>query len=123
MSRRDGTDQPTRDGYEITKQAVASSQLATAVWLWANEWDPVSVHVLASAAAEVIGVIRRSNGDLLIESEILSSLASEFDEKFEAYLKTSYNFMKHGARLRTHSQKSTVAARAMADRKTVGHRS
>lgn len=26
-------------------------------------------------------------------------------------------------RLRTHSQKSTVAARAMADRKTVGHRS
>ena len=27
------------------------------------------------------------------------------------------------ARLRTHSQNSTVAARAMADRKTVGHRS
>ena len=26
-------------------------------------------------------------------------------------------------RLRTHSQNSTVAARAMADRKTVGHRS
>ena len=26
-------------------------------------------------------------------------------------------------RLRTHSQKSTVAARAMAERKTVGHRS
>ncbi len=30
---------------------------------------------------------------------------------------------KHNIRLRTHSQKSTVAARAMADRKTVGHRS
>ena len=29
----------------------------------------------------------------------------------------------NGARLRTHSQKSTVAARAMAERKTVGHRS
>ncbi len=28
-----------------------------------------------------------------------------------------------GARLRTHSQKSTVAARAMAERKTFGHRS
>ncbi|MDB5421742.1 MAG: hypothetical protein JWR59_1689 [Brevundimonas sp.] len=27
------------------------------------------------------------------------------------------------ARLRPHSQKSTVAARAMADRKTIGHRS
>ena len=31
--------------------------------------------------------------------------------------------LSHHARLRTHSQKSTVAARAMADRKTVGHRS
>jgi len=29
----------------------------------------------------------------------------------------------YAARLRTHSQKRTVAARAMADRKTVGHRS
>ena len=32
-------------------------------------------------------------------------------------------FLGSGIRLRTHSQNSTVAARAMADRKTVGHRS
>lgn len=98
MARRNASDQPERTGYEITKQDVASSQLSTAVWLWANDWDPVSVHVLASAAAEVVGVLRRTNTELPVQSEILTSLASEFDERFESYLRTSFNFMKHGAR-------------------------
>lgn len=98
LARRDASEQPERTGYEITKQDVASSQLATAIWLWANDWDPVSVHVLASVAAEVAGVLRRSTGGRPVQSEILISLASEFDEKFESYLKTSFNFMKHGAK-------------------------
>lgn len=97
MGRRNASEKPERTGYEISKQAVASSQLATAIWLWANDWDPVSVHVLSSAAAEVVGVLRRATGPPA-KSEVLSSLASEFDEKFESYLRTSFNFMKHGAK-------------------------
>ncbi|MFN3559277.1 MAG: hypothetical protein ACK4UQ_08310 [Brevundimonas sp.] len=58
----------------------------------------MSVHVLASAAAEVVGVLRRTNGTPSVQSEILISLASEFDEKFEDYLKASFNFMKHGTK-------------------------
>jgi hypothetical protein len=98
LARRRSAERPERTGYEISKQDAAASQLATAIWLWANSWDPVSVHVLASAAAEVVGVLRRTNGTPPVDSEILSSLASEFDEVFEDYLKTSFNFMKHGAR-------------------------
>lgn len=98
MARRRSPERRERTGYEISKQGSAASQLATAIWLWANSWDPVSVHVLASAAAEVVAVLRRTNGTPTAESEILSSLASEFDEEFEDYLKTSFNFMKHGAK-------------------------
>lgn len=95
---RDAATPRERTGYEITKQDVASSQLATAVWLWANEWDPVSTHVLASAAGEIIAVLRRKNGKPPTESAILSSLVAEFSEDMEDYLKASFNFMKHGAR-------------------------
>lgn len=98
MARPDATKTIARTGYELTKQDVASSQLATAIWLWANEWDPVSVHVLASAAAEVIGVLRRTQAGDPAESKVLNGLVGEFSEEFETYLKASFNFMKHGAR-------------------------
>jgi hypothetical protein len=98
MRGRDAASPIERTGYEITKQDVASSQLATAIWLWANEWDPISIHVLASAAAEIIRVLRRAKGGLPMRSEILDALASEFTEEVENFFKASFNFMKHGTK-------------------------
>jgi hypothetical protein len=43
--------------YLITKQSAAKSQLETAILLWFNEGDPVSIHTLAVAAHECYAVL------------------------------------------------------------------
>lgn len=87
-----------RGGYEVTKQDVASSQLATAIWLWANRWDPISVHVLASAAAEIIAVLHRANGGVPIRSAMLNAMSGEYRDQIAYATGEAFNFMKHGAR-------------------------
>lgn len=87
-----------RGGREVTKQDVASSQLATAIWLWANRWDPVSVHVLASAAAEIIAVLHRANGGVPIRSAMLNAMSGEYRDQIAFATGEAFNFMKHGAR-------------------------
>jgi hypothetical protein len=82
----------------VTKQDVASEQLATAIWLWANEWDPVSVHVLASAAAEIIAVLHKARGGVPIRSAMLDSMGGEFRDQVAYAVSEAFNFMKHGAK-------------------------
>lgn len=82
----------------MTKQNVASDQLATAIWLWANEWDPVSVHVLASAAAEIIAVLHQSKGGAPIRSSMLDNMEGEYRDQVAYAISEAFNFMKHGAR-------------------------
>lgn len=87
-----------RGGYEVAKQDVASSQLATAIWLWANRWDPISVHVLASAAAEIIAVLHQANGGVPIRSAMLNAMSAEYRDQIAYATGEAFNFMKHGAR-------------------------
>ena len=87
-----------RRGYEVTKQDVASSQLATAIWLWANRWDPISVHVLASAAAEIIAVLHRTSGGVPIRTAMLNAMSGEYRDQVAYATGEAFNFMKHGAR-------------------------
>lgn len=82
----------------MTKQDVASDQLATAIWLWANEWDPVSVHVLASAAAEIIGVLHKAKGGVPIRSSMLDTMNGEYRDQVAYALSEAFNFMKHGTK-------------------------
>lgn len=96
-ARRPTTPLP-RAGYEITKQDVAASQLATAIWLWANEWDPVSVHVLASAAAEITAVLHNAQGGVPIRSAMLDSMTGEHQAQIAFAMTEAFNFMKHGAK-------------------------
>lgn len=82
----------------MTKQDVASSQLATAIWLWANNWDPISVHVLASAAAEIIAVLYRAKGGVPIRSAMLDGMSGEYREQIAYATSEAFNFMKHGSK-------------------------
>lgn len=98
LARRRPPTSLARAGYEITKQDVAASQLATAVWLWANRWDPVSIHVLASAAAEVTAVLYKAKGGLPMRSAMLDSLTGEHQAQIAFAMTEAFNFMKHGAK-------------------------
>lgn len=82
----------------MTKQNVASDQLATAIWLWANQWDPVSVHVLASAAAEIIAVLHKAKGGMPIRSLMIDNMTGEYRDQVAYALSEAFNFMKHGAK-------------------------
>jgi len=87
-----------RGGQAITKRDVASSQLALAIRLWANEWDPIAVHVLASASAEIIAALTKAKGFVPIRSAMIDSMEAEYRERMTYMIAEAFNFMKHGSR-------------------------
>ncbi len=83
----------------ITKIEAAQRQLSTAITLWFNEGDEVSVHALAFAAYEVMHAIsKRLNPyrrDLLFDSLVIKD---EYRDQFNIQLKKSASFFKHANR-------------------------
>ena len=81
----------------VTKLDAARRQLATAIELWFNERDTVSVYTLSHAAYEVIHDLgRKTRGrDLLFDSIIIKD---EYRNEFVKHLKKPANFFKHGQR-------------------------
>lgn len=96
MGGRRPTNPLPRGGRPITN--VAASQLATAIRLWANDWDPISVHVLASAAAEIIAVLNKAKGFVPIRSAMLDIMDSDYRERVAHGIVEAFNFMKHGSK-------------------------
>ena len=83
----------------ITKLDAAQRQLRTAITLWFNEDDAVSIHALAFAAYEVMhAVSKRLNPyrrDLLFDSLVIKD---EYRDLFNIQLKKSASFFKHANR-------------------------
>jgi hypothetical protein len=73
---------------------AASRQLHTAIRLWFDEGDPVSIHTLASAAHEIIHTLFRSKGlkGLLFDTPIVKP---EGRSLWASSLKSAFNFFKH----------------------------
>lgn len=79
----------------IDKLEAACRQLNTAIALWFNDGDAVSIHTLASTAHQIVHDINRHRGgrDLLYDSILIKD---EFRrEAIKNYLKKHYNFFKH----------------------------
>jgi len=78
----------------ITKLEAARRQLDTAIGLWFQEGDPVSIHTLAFAAHEILHVICRRKGlrGLMFSN---SHIKPEFQKEFDKFIKTDANFLKH----------------------------
>ena len=79
----------------IAKLESARRQLDTAIRLWFEEGDPVSIHTLACAAYEIIHVISKKRNrarDLLFDSLIIKD---EYRREANAVLKKPANFFKH----------------------------
>jgi len=78
----------------IDKLDAACRQLNTAISLWFNNGDAVSIHALTCSAYQVVHDINRRNGgtDLLYDSIIVKD---EYRREWVNNLKQGYNFFKH----------------------------
>ena len=76
----------------VTKKSAATSQLETAILLWFNEGDPISIHALAVAASDCLHAMGKMAGK---PSHIQTWLRSE-SRAFQDRMKYIQNFIKHG---------------------------
>lgn len=82
----------------VTKLDAAKSQLRTAIRLWFEDGDPVSIHTLAYAAYEIVHVVskKRNRTRLLIFDS--DTVKDEFRSQMNVLLKKAPNFFKHADR-------------------------
>jgi hypothetical protein len=74
---------------------AARGQLLTAIRLWFEGGDPVSIHSLASAAHEIVHALYRQKGlkGLIFDTP---HIEAEHRQKWSSFLKKPFNFFKHG---------------------------
>ncbi len=78
----------------LGKLEAASRQLSTAIELWFRDADPVSIHILACSAYQIVHDInsRRGGRDLLYDSLVIKD---EYRREWIDRIKRAYNFFKH----------------------------
>jgi hypothetical protein len=82
----------------ITKLEAARRQLRTAINLFFEDADDVSIHTLAAASHEILRTLLKSRGDggsLLKDN---SFIRAERQKEFEQLLNKPQNFFKHASR-------------------------
>jgi hypothetical protein len=81
----------------VTKMDVARRQLKTAIELWFEERDPISIHLLAFSSHEIIHRLFRAKGlkNLMFDSTIIKE---EYRSEYSKMLKEDAAFMKHADR-------------------------
>ena len=78
----------------IDKLDAACRQLNTAIYLWFNNGDAVSIHTLACSAHQIVHDINEQQGgrDLIYDS---LNIKDEYRSQANNHLKQHYNFFKH----------------------------
>lgn len=78
----------------INKLEAACQQLNTAIFLWFNDGNAVSIHTLACSAYQIVHDINRHKGgrELLYDS---LRFKDEYRQQAINHLKQHYNFFKH----------------------------
>jgi hypothetical protein len=79
----------------LTKLDVARRQLGTALWLFLEDLDPVSVHTLAGAAAEISEHLAREVGATPFIEHALSSNPDMTAQRYYGIARQYYNAFKH----------------------------
>lgn len=95
-----------KDSWEITKLQAAATQLSTAIRVLLLRNDPISAHVLASSALEVIDTLLRAKGHEPLHDIVLKHVKEEAVPAFRRLLREDYNFFKHADR--DHDAKNDV---------------
>ena len=78
----------------VTKLDAVRRQLGTAIALWANDGDPISIHTLAFAAHQIVHDLNRQQGGppLLLDEP---SIRPEKKHDYANIVKRDANFFKH----------------------------
>lgn len=83
----------------LSKLDAACRQLRTAITLWFDEGDPVSIHTLAFAAYEIFHTVSShldpNRRDLLFDSDWIKD---EHRREWNKLIRREANFFKHGDR-------------------------
>lgn len=79
---------------KISKLDAAKRQLETAIRLYFNYGDPISIHTLACSAFEILSDLNKQcNGPPMAVSDFL--IKDEFKERFMQMIRKPQNFLKH----------------------------
>jgi len=79
------------DTIVISKELVARSQLATAIFLWFNYGDPVSIHTLAAATQGVLeGLVGNKH-----KLPYMRQWKKKFPQRIQRILRDPQNYFKH----------------------------
>lgn len=81
----------------ITKIQAAKAQLATAIRLYFEDRDPISVHTLVAAAAEIIGRICTARGIVSMRNDLLGKIIPTRQKEVGDRLNQARNFFKHAS--------------------------
>ena len=84
-------------GIPVTKHMAAINQLRTAITLWFQDGDSISIHTLVFASYEIIHKIYRKKGfkNLLLDND---RIKEEYRDEFSKSLKIYSAFFKHAER-------------------------
>jgi hypothetical protein len=79
---------------KIAKLEAAKRQLETAILLYFNDKDPISIHTLVGAAHEVIADLNKKAGGspLILEGAMIKN---EYKREFLKVIREAKNFFKH----------------------------
>jgi len=81
----------------VSKLDAARRQLETAIRLYFNDSDPVSIHTLTAAAYNLLRDINRDAGGpkLIIKEELVERVVPEYQKEVRRNLNEAENFFKH----------------------------
>jgi hypothetical protein len=80
---------------KITKQEAASRQLQTAIVLFFCDDDTISVHVLASAASQILYDVCGHLDHTSFRDKLEDYIVDEFKKDWRVLMKKAYNYFKH----------------------------
>jgi hypothetical protein len=80
---------------DITKQEVVSRQLETAIALFFCDDDAISIHVLASAASQILYDVCKHKGKVSIRDVWQDYIVEEHQKDWRALTTRAYNYFKH----------------------------
>lgn len=84
----------------VTKLDAAKRQLETAIKLYFNESDPISIHTLVAAAYNIFKALakKQDSDGMLIKDKFLDICKPELRSEIRAKINAAENFFKHADR-------------------------
>jgi hypothetical protein len=104
-----GFDQSQGTGIQLTKLEAAQRQLETAVKLYCDYGDEVSIHTLVlRPTRSFVTSIGTAGGGSMIKDDLNGLLPPEDIPEFRKYINSPDNFLKHADKTRRESESSTL---------------